>query len=283
MSLISIDFVNAEKIIKEVPTEGNAPLLVLGEDGALYYAKTTSPRHPCVELVNELICGYFAQCWGLKIPKFCLVTIDDSVVDRYRKEGGNLSSRYRADSFSERLYFGSQAISPTIEVEAYIQGFDRRSDLNYFRKPLDFLKIGVFDLWVGNKDRKPDNPNVLIGNSAGIFEFHPIDHAASFAYITNYSDVRDVMLHIDPQKCILSTPLVQSIANFAPSGAVSALKDEILQGMNEVCANISFIFNQVPSNWGLSKRAKSHLATFFADGHRNEKVASSYLSYLKAK
>ncbi len=44
-----------------------------------------------------------------------------------------------------------------------------KRDFNKFSKPLDFIKIAVFDNWIANKDRKVSNPNLLLQEVGGSF------------------------------------------------------------------------------------------------------------------
>ena len=154
--------------------------------------------------------------------------------------------------------------------------------MKLFHRPLDLVKIGVFDLWVGNFDRKPDNPNILLSNRAdGLFDFSPIDHTAAFAYQPNHRRVRDALLTRDPQKCILAHSFVRAIAKFTSPKKISALQHDIQSGMSVALANADFIGSQVPPDWGLSQKAKDHLKQFFADSVRNERIAGAYLDYLR--
>jgi hypothetical protein len=281
MVLEPIKHVQAELISREVGTQGSSPLLVLADDGKTYFAKTTTTNVPCIEIINELFCAYMAKCWGLKVPDFALVHIDNIVVENYEKENGKLSNRYKPDSFLNKEFFGSEQKVPAIELEKYIGKLNRKSELKQYNSPLDLIKIGVFDLWIGNKDRKPDNLNILVGGSNEKFDFHPIDHAASFAYCQDYKQVTDIFLFMEDRYLILSIPLVRSITNFASNASVKNLKNEILNGMDFTLQSLDFIFEQVPTSWGFSKRAKLHLKNFLSDKVRNERIASRYLSYLK--
>lgn len=280
MDLQVIRHVQAAKIIREVNTEGSAPLELFDLDGNIYYAKTTSLKVPRVEVINELLCAYFAKCWELKVPDFALVNIGDEVVENFEKENQNLSNRYKIDSFKDVDFFGSEQKNPAFELDKYIKSVSK-VESKHFKSPLDLIKIGIFDLWVGNKDRKPENPNILIGGIDGSFDFHPIDHSAAFAYCSDYNEVNDGILFLQDKYRILLIDLIKTFANFPPPSAVSSLKDEILQNMEVTIANLDFIFEQVPKEWGLSKRSKKHLKEFLSDQERNIRIASTYLEYLK--
>ncbi len=274
-----IKTIEITKIIKETATKGSSPLLSIGIDDNTYFVKTTIQRNPSAEIINELLCGYIAQCWSLNVPEFRLATISKDIVDNYLEEIGKLSSFYSPD-FYENILFASKQIWSVIELENFNKLTSRR-ELKLFSNPLDFLKIGAFDLWVGNKDRKPENPNVLIGNENGLFDFHPIDHAAAFAYLTNYKEVREVLLHIEPKNCVLSTILAKTISRFVSPEEINNLRNEIYVCIDNTIENIDFIFDQVPASWGLNKKSKDHLKSFFSNQNRNKTIINHFLSYLK--
>lgn len=275
MELQRVRQIEVQKIISETTTIGSGPLQVWADDMNYYYAKTTMPQVPRVELINELICAYFAQCWDLRVPPFALTTISDIVIENYISEKGNLSSRYKSTSFGDNLFFASQIIEPVIELEKYL--LPNQQGLKTFYKPQDLIKIGVFDFWIGNKDRQPSNPNVLISGFGKKFNFHPIDHTAAFAYLTDYKKVRDILLSIEPKNNLLSLPIVRYISNFVGAETYAGLKEEILSGIEVVLQSIDFIFEQVPPSWGFSQKQKVHLKQFLSDEERNERIVNSYL------
>lgn len=273
-----ITTVEAIKILKEINTKGSAPLLVIGNDDNNYFAKTSLQSNPSAEVVNELLCAYFAKCWSLNVPDFCLIHIPNEVVTSYINSGVKLSNHYKND-FQKNVLFGSKQIWPAIEVDGFLR-IKKKSELKQFTKPIDFLKIGAFDLWIGNKDRKPENPNVLIGNSEELFEFHPIDHVAAFAYHENYNDIRGIHLYVEMKDCIVSTDLAKTICRFVGKEEKIKLKADLDNCILESIKHLDLIFDQVPRSWGLSKRSKDKLKAFFSDDERNKEIVERFLSYL---
>lgn len=280
--LTSIPILRAETIVKEIPTEGSSPLLVLADDGEPYFAKTTISQLPLVEVINEVLAGYFAQCWSLAVPPFALVHISQSLVNHYRNEKVLLSSRYNTCAFDEQIFFGSRLVSCQVEIDDYFSGPYHQSQMHYFNNPLDLLKIGVFDQWIGNFDRKPDNLNVLLAESSnGLLAFSPIDHTAAFGYASNHREVRDELLYRESKKWLLSHDFVRAIAKFTPPEAISDLQANILTGMEVALDTMDFVFEQIPKSWGFSEKARNHLKGFLGNQERNRRIASIYLSYLK--
>jgi hypothetical protein len=273
--------VHITKIDEELTTEGSGPLLTLDEPGNFYYCKTTNTTVPRVEIINEVICWYMLKCWGFELPEIALARIKKEVAKKYEEEYQLLTQRYKNVDFDNELFFASKRLEFSTDVESFMTGIESRKDFKKFSNPLEIIMIGVFDLWVGNKDRKPGNPNILLSiDEEERFKFVPIDHTAAFAYLTNYKEVREVMLEIAGNNSILSAPIVKSITKFADSLKVQDLRNEIFQCMEATNQQLDFIFEQVPKEWGFSKKAKVHLKEFFADKARNERIARSYLNYL---
>jgi hypothetical protein len=75
MTLHSIRHIEVQKIIRDITTVGSNPLQILGDDIKVYFAKTCLAKIPFNELINEFLCGYLAQCWGLKVPDFALLKL----------------------------------------------------------------------------------------------------------------------------------------------------------------------------------------------------------------
>lgn len=267
------------------PTEGSAPLKVIGDDGDFYYTKTTEPLSPPYpELVNEVICNYYCTLWGLISPQPCIIKISSDLVSDYITENGlTLLPRYRKVDFSNRLFYGSKVITNPLEIDLYINGLKTKREYNRFFNPMDLIKIGVFDLWIGNKDRKPENPNVLISEVNKKLQFTPIDHTAAFGYVANLKELKEIHLHLDVKNSLLSTQLSLSILKFAPQVKVRATIDEVSNGISESINSSLEIFAQVPSEWGFSKKAKGNLLEILSNTERNKMIAHSFINLIPKK
>jgi len=271
---------SAIQIIKETKTQGSSPILIRAEDDREYFVKA-SPQAPVkMELINELICTYFLKCWNLYPPDIALIRIDKDVLQQYQINNPPLSNRYKSISFEKEILFGSKRIKPVIELDRFIKKVDKKRDFNQFRAPLDIIKIGVFDKWIANKDRKLDNPNILIGSQSHL-EFHPIDHSAAWAYISHPKEITHAKLYLEEKFRILNAPLIKSIAKFAKPEDLKNLQIEIDEGIHTTIENLDFIFEQVPKEWGFSSKGKLQLKNILSDEQRNKETVKFYLSYIK--
>ncbi len=275
-----IKHIIVDEIIDEVTTKGSGPLRVLGVDGNIYYAKSTdyNTNH---ELINEIICSYLTEIWGLKTPEIVLLKFSSNIIKKYLDSGKVFSSRYKVEKF-ENLFFGSQAIQNQTEIEVYFRSIPSKKEFKLFGSPLDIIKISVFDMWIGNKDRKPENPNILLSVDDNLmFNFVPIDHAAAFGYVSNYNNLRTIELFLEEKYRIINVAFKNSIVKFANNSDIVALEHEILEHIENCLLNLDFIFDQIPSNWGLSKKSKKRIKEVLSDKTRNIETSKSYIPYMK--
>ena len=274
----AIEHRQADEISAEIPTEGSAPLLVVAEGGA-YYVKTTLSPPPRMELINEALVAGVARCWQLRVPEMALITIPPVVVENYLAQGNNLSDHYPAGWVGDAPFFASRKLENCVEVEAYLRGISK-PEFKQFANPLDIIKNGLLDLWLGNRDRRPENPNLLLQETTDGFHFCPIDHAAAFGYCANFKSLKTSDLFLHPSQCILSTQLVRDLAKYASKAAVDALEATALAGMLATLTHLDAIFEQIPSAWGCSVKARARLREVLSDDARNQRIATAYRAYL---
>lgn len=275
-----IKHIIVDEILDEITTKGSGPLRVLGNDGNIYYAKSTvySTKH---ELINEIICSYLTKIWGLKSPDIVLLKFSNNIIQKYKESGKVLSSRYNDEKFDD-LFFGSKEIQNQTEIESYFRSIPTKKDFNLFDSPLDIIKISVFDMWIGNKDRKQENPNILLSISDDLkFNFIPIDHAAAFSYVSNYNSLKTIQLFLEEKNKIINVAFKSSIVKFANKSDIVALEHEILENIENSLLNLDFIFEQIPSNWGFSKKSKKRIKEVLSDNTRNVVTSKSYIPYMK--
>ncbi|MDP1747711.1 MAG: hypothetical protein Q8L90_19205 [Bacteroidota bacterium] len=265
--------------MKEIGTVGSSPLLVIDRDGNEYYAKTTTLNLPRTELINEVFCAYALNCWGVNVPPVFLIRIPFVLVEQFNAENAiPISNRYNQQHFEETIFFGSQNIGNGVELQDFLPGITKVQFKKLYH-PQELIKIGVFDLWVGNKDRKPENPNFLMSPMFSKIGFYAIDHTAAFAHIGNYQEVRDIMLTMERNYCILATVLAKNIIQYLPPKAVKSLKVEIIEGITKVNMEFDNIVELIPKEWGFSKKSKAHLKIFFNNIERNTRVANAFINY----
>jgi len=278
--------ITASQIMGFKNTKGSGPIQIIDTEDNIYFAKTTDLNElPNSELICEVLGVYFAKLWGLNVAEPCLVKIPKSLIDEYLSIDGNvLPSRYLNTDFDNILFFGVKEVQNTIEIEQYIKGLSFRKEFNLFNSPLDLIKIGVFDMWLCNKDRQPKNPNILITASINDkFDFVPIDHAACFGYHRQYKTTKASHLYLPDNECILSSGLSVSILKFSKKKELVLLSETILNCIESCIANSQFVLNQIPSDWGFSKKAKENIIFVLSESERNKLLSNAFHRFIPRK
>ncbi|MCM4173053.1 hypothetical protein DHD32_16330 [Arenibacter sp. TNZ] len=275
----AIKQITAIQIIKQTDTN-SVPFLVLCDDGELYYAKTMFKAHPPFEdVINEILSVYFLDLMGVKTIPPALIKVPQVVFESYKLEHKNYDARYDNLKFDNKQFFGSLFQPSTTEVEVYNTTLQNKHDFNKYTNPTDFLKIGLFDYWIGNMDRRGSNPNILINETIdGKFEFLPIDHTQAFGYQNNYKALKISLMNKPNPKSILKTPISKSILSFADSIYIANFHNEILADFSNVITNIGFVFDQIPSTFGLSSKGKDKIIEILSNQKRNLIVSRIHLN-----
>lgn len=275
----SIKTLSAVKIMKCYGTN-SLPLQVLCDDGELYVAKTMFKKHPPFEdLINEVLCNRFLEQWGVPVPEPAIIVFDNVLIQQFMEEGNSINTKYMTFDFDNHYFYGTKFLQTATEIELYNLSLKDKHDYNKYQNPLDLIKIGVFDRWIANMDRRSDNPNILVDTSTPKFSFVPIDNTQAFAYQSQYKALNLAIMNGSNQKTILNTPIVKSIYNFADRNKISNLGKEIADNIDETVANIDSVFEKVPTVFGLSKAGKNKIKEILSDKERNKAIANFYINH----
>ena len=268
--------------IHECYQTNSTPLRVECEDGSQYIVKTVFNKNPpLIDLINEVICNYFLQLWKIPVPQQAQITIDKELIEYFVKEGKYLDKRYENYLLYSPRFFGTKYINSVTELDIFNSNLKNKSDFNKYTNPLDFIKIAVFDKWIGNMDRRKGNPNLLLAASDDGFTFTPIDHTQAFAYQPNYKDLKLAIMDRADNNSIMLTPMFKSICNFVSVNEVKNLSFEILSNINDTLESIDDVLECVPKHFGLSKSGKQKIKEILSNKERNKTISSIYLGYCK--
>jgi len=117
------------------------PFRCRGEDGHLYYVKGQQTNR--ASLWHEWICGHLAMAFGLPVPAFSLVRVDEILLEALPPEWRCIGS---LPAFGSRQHPGSSWLELAMakQVPTKVQ-----------------TDVLIFDWWVHNADRTLGNPNLL--------------------------------------------------------------------------------------------------------------------------
>lgn len=262
--------------ILEILQTNSTPIKVLCDDGAVYYIKTCFLKQPpLVDIINEFIGNYIYSTWDIIVPEMCVIKIDKELILDYLKKN-NISSIY--SRFDKNLFFiGSKEITGQYyEVDKYLLENYNKNDLKKFKDPSTIIDISTCDIWLGNKDRRINNPNLLMKNVGSQIDIVAIDHTELFGNQENYKSLSLAIMDIDKGNMLISSTLCKNVCRFVSKEEFDKLNLKYLSCIEKSLDGISNLFVDLPSEIGLSKKGKEQIINILGHASRNEKIASIY-------
>lgn len=172
--MIDFNIISALSIIKEIPTSGHSPLMVLGSDFSAYVIKNDKGRIPPLCLLNECFATYCFEHWNIPSANSTFIQLSKELLNN-----ADLSLNHKPFYYDSPA-FASQLIENVIDVNEITIPLSKKT-YNQISNPLDFMHIALFDTWVENDDRKPTNYNLLYEPDGTKNKIIPIDHAFIFS------------------------------------------------------------------------------------------------------
>lgn len=150
--------------------------------------------------------------------------------------------------------FGSRHLPDAFEIDEslIISWSNKKSQLKNIINSEDFLRIGLFDLWMANEDRHHNNYNLMIAAEETGNILYAIDHEKCFNSAIFDKDHPIQLLTAD--ESLLRTPLVPLLFNneFHLEGVVKGILDEYGNYINVCKDELPAILQQIPESWGIN-------------------------------
>jgi hypothetical protein len=137
-------------IVSQYDTEGHSPLKVIADDLNPYVLKFPKNANDNVAIVKEFLCQNLLKCWSIPTPPIAGLTIPHNVLS-----GSSVITNREKRLIGNNVCFGSQLIPEAVELMDFIVA-QNTTALKRILNPNDILKIGLFDIWIENEDRRPD-------------------------------------------------------------------------------------------------------------------------------
>lgn len=265
---------NVLSIEHEVKTDGHSPLLVIADDFRKYIIKSTRGQEPSYNIINEFLCGYLLKLWSIPVPEFAAITLNPELL-----KGRNFSDFHKAH-FYQNITFGSRCLDMVVEMGP--QRVRNKYDLKKFKNPNDLLKIGLFDIWIENTDRKPTNNNVLFSITGNQLTINAIDHAFTFDSMS-YSDLNTEYIVNTYNDNILETDMANDILHFLKKDPgwhnwISQFGDKYYLCIENCKQNFDSIVKYIPDELGFDIVLSKYVSDFLFNEGRNKNVFTEFLS-----
>lgn len=262
-------------IIKEIDTDGHSPLLVIADDFRKYLIKSTRDQTPGYYIINEFLCSYLLQIWEIPTPEFASIKLDPILLSN------GTYSDFHKPHFYKSITFGSKWLEDGLEMADYIR-VQNKVALRKFKNPLDLIRIGLFDIWVENTDRKPTNNNIIFSAYENHLIINAIDHAFTFDSL-NYSDLDVNFINNTYNENILETSLAKDIISLKKNEPdkvewIDDLRENFYLCTRNCKQNFDTIVQYIPVELGFDRDLSKFVHNFLFDEERNKKVFSEFLS-----
>ena len=142
-----------------------------------------------------------------------------------------------------------------------------------------FLKIGLFDIWLSNEDRNFGNMNLMLDVES--INFIPIDHVQVF----NSNSIDKEPVQITEDESILTSPLMsknflrtlqQNCENLRTTSI-----SEFSRDLNLCHENIDKIFQNVPPEWSIDPLFIQSRLNYYFSKEWQEKSLSTFFTYIQ--
>ncbi len=245
-------------------TGGSRPVKVFCQDWNEYICKYLTGNVPASSLFNEYIAATFLKLWELKVPDFAFVQ-----VQRDHLTWVNFPYHY-----FKIPCFGSLFNSSYKEIDKFFLEFPFPNE--HLKKLVtQYLKIGLFDIWLSNEDRNFGNMNLLFDLDND--DFIPIDHVQIF----NGNNLDKPPVQITENESILTAPFMSK--NFLRT--LQQNKEDIRTTFTRefekditLChESLDEILQNVPPEWGVDPFiTKSYLNHYFSKNWQAETLSAFF-------
>ena len=239
-------------------TQGSQPVKVYCSNGQDYVCKYFTGVGAANGLFNEYLAVCFGKLWHLQVQDFSIVQVQKHHVKMIA-----IPKRY-----FDIPCFGSLYGRNLKEVDKFFLGWPSRMN-RMDTLVMDYLKIGLFDIWLSNDDRNFDNFNLLYAFETD--HLIPIDHVQIF----NGNNLDKEPYLISDTDSILTSPFMNGIfyrtlqQNFKEFRLT--LQGDFNSHIQRCNENLDTILHCTPPEWCLDKaQIHARLQFYFSDEWQNQ-------------
>ena len=261
---MQIPVLDSIKKIERQYFTGEMPVQVMCSDMNAYICKYMRSSVSAFKLVCEFVGAYMADAWSLGVPDVALVNIKPSHWD-----GINISHVISAPTF------GCKKMEGVVDITPSTYGDIEPTEI--VLKQL--LRIALFDFWIANEDRNPNNANLLYdvnkGNIVPI-DFGCILNTATFDFPLSQLTVTDTILNSDLFYHLLKG---QKTAIF--DNEIQTLSRKYKSYIRECKNKQDSIINDLPKEWKVPSEIVSNKMQQLFDHHWIDDCWHNFLECIK--
>lgn len=270
-----MEVIKAILILDEILTTGHSPLKILGNDGNIYITKTRKHTTEDSEIISEFICNFLCSKWEIYTPECVLVNVSTELIN-----DSSLSKRHKPQYYKDYYCFGSKYMDNVSELELQDLSLSK-ANKNLFFDLNQFLKIGLFDLWIVNVDRKPSNLNLLKKiRFDDKYDYYAIDHA--YAFDTLLYDQLSAELMLSYNESILYSDFAKMIYNGIDEiGFIDIYKSYFSRSIAACEEGLDQYISLISNYFDLEPKHYDNLKSFLFNEYRNGTIFDDFIMRLR--
>ena len=264
-----IPTVRTQYLIKEIPTDGHAPMMFHCDDGQTYYCKyrlRLKKEEELDFLAYEMLAHHLLRWLNIPTPKVAFVKVTDGSFDV------KALTKNRTHCRPGVVCFGSQHVQARLLTS--IEMISDRHDFNRLANPIDILKIALFDQWVGNVDRGKSidqgyNFNLLLTDENQKTQYVAFDHAFIFGGNHGLRLFNAQWIGYQPDS-LLQCQYFWSVLRYLPTGECLNTIEQFFIHLrtHDWKAIVSDVIAQCAAIWPHPPKPEARITTFLSDPDR---------------
>ncbi|MDZ7720125.1 MAG: HipA family kinase [Balneolaceae bacterium] len=276
-----ISTIQSIQFLRQVGGTFNRPIESICRDDSgleVYYLKYFRTGNEIEGLVAEVVCHFLARKMNLLTPDISYVEIGDHPIPDEFVHPEHLSTG--------KVVFGSKKAEKVDELTK-LEFIFSKHEFNRLEYPIHLLRVGLFDLWIGNNDRTEDNYNLFLtrGKKQKIVVF---DHFEAFNKITE-SSFRDVNTFIEIyEKGFLGSKYAYEMLGWVSKDDLNREVDEFVRNIQglDIPEEIGKIEETFPDSWDIGAEVTDYIVRYLSSEDRLNNVleeVNNYIKYLPEK
>jgi len=272
-----IKTVRSVQILRQIPGTFNRPVesVCRSEQNLdVYYLKYPRSSNEIDGLVAEVVCHVLAKKLHLSTPDISYVEIGnhpvpDSIIHGEKLKIGS-------------MVFGSKKVKNLEDELTKLEFIFGKHEFNRLEYPLHLLRIGLFDLWIGNNDRTDDNYNLFLtrGKKQKLIVF---DHFEAFNKISEVSFDK-INTDIDVyKKAFLSSSFPYEMLGWVSKSEMNQELKSFLERIknSNITVLIRNVANTFPASWNVKNETVQYIIRFLTSRKRLNNIEEQAINYIK--
>lgn len=259
----------------------NRPIISICRDSnglQTYFLKYPRHNNEIDGLFSEVLCTRLAQRLHLNTPDIALVKIGNHPIDE-----NNIT--YHDRIVPDQKVFGSKKLEKAEEL-SQLNFIINKHDYNKLEYPPHILRIGLFDLWIGNTDRKEDNYNLFL-SQAKKQKFYVFDHFEAFNKIVDNPQT-DIPIEINVYNGFLGSNYAFEMLGWVDKATLKQEVEDFLDYIVDLDVSdlLDTIIEDLTPNWQIDDETIHYILRFLTSEARIEHIEegiNNYIEFLPSK